>query len=240
MSQKQIAPLLYAFNPLLFWERTATEFKVLLITDWTSHTRILSSNLWFCDCHTKEKPWFFFPPSHLVTSHSAWRDFLVAQWLRIHLSRQGMWVQSQSEIKIPHALGQLSWWVTTTEPRSRNERDARTPQRKTTWPETKAQHSPPCLPHSPHKTKNFSLNFVPTWNVHSPKTWTGQLRRKWKSLVSDCATPWTIQSMEVSRPEYWNGQPFLLQGISPTQGSNSGLPHGRQILYQLSHREALN
>ena len=28
----------------------------------------------------------------------------------------------------------------------------------------------------------------------------------------------------------------LLQGIFPTQGSNPGLPHCRQILYQLSHR----
>ena len=28
---------------------------------------------------------------------------------------------------------------------------------------------------------------------------------------------------------------FLLQGILPTQGSNSGLPHCRQILYHLSH-----
>ena len=27
----------------------------------------------------------------------------------------------------------------------------------------------------------------------------------------------------------------LLQGIFPTQGSNPGLPHGRQILYSLSH-----
>ena len=30
----------------------------------------------------------------------------------------------------------------------------------------------------------------------------------------------------------------LFQGIFPTQGSNPGLPHCRQILYQLSHREA--
>ena len=29
--------------------------------------------------------------------------------------------------------------------------------------------------------------------------------------------------------------PFL-QGIFPTQGSNPGLPHRRQILYQLSHQ----
>ena len=30
----------------------------------------------------------------------------------------------------------------------------------------------------------------------------------------------------------------LLQGIFPTQGSDPGLAHGRQILYQLSHWEA--
>ena len=29
---------------------------------------------------------------------------------------------------------------------------------------------------------------------------------------------------------------FLLQRISPTQGSNLGLPHCKQILYQLSHK----
>ena len=32
------------------------------------------------------------------------------------------------------------------------------------------------------------------------------------------------------------GSLSLLQGIFPTQGSNPGLPHGRQVLYQLSHR----
>ena len=37
------------------------------------------------------------------------------------------------------------------------------------------------------------------------------------------ATPRTTQSMEFSRPEYWSGEPFLLQGIFPTQGSNPGL-----------------
>ena len=30
----------------------------------------------------------------------------------------------------------------------------------------------------------------------------------------------------------------FLQGIFPTQGSNPGLPHCRQILYQLSHKES--
>ena len=32
------------------------------------------------------------------------------------------------------------------------------------------------------------------------------------------------------------GSRSLLQGIFPTQGLNPGLPHCRQILYQLSHK----
>ena len=47
-------------------------------------------------------------------------------------------------------------------------------------------------------------------------------------VVSD-----SLQSMEFSRPEYWSLS--LLQGIFPTQELNSGLPHCRTILYQLSH-----
>ena len=34
------------------------------------------------------------------------------------------------------------------------------------------------------------------------------------------------------------GSLSLLQGIFPTQGSNPGLPHCRQFLYQLSHRRS--
>ena len=62
---------------------------------------------------------------------------------------------------------------------------------------------------------------------------------KWKSLsrVRLFSTPWTIQSLEFSRPEYWSGYSLsLLQGIFPTQGSNPGLPYCGQILYQLSHQ----
>ena len=54
------------------------------------------------------------------------------------------------------------------------------------------------------------------------------------SHVQLFATSWTIQSMEYSKPEYWSGWPFLLQGIFPTQGLNPGHSHCRQILYQLS------
>ena len=64
-----------------------------------------------------------------------------------------------------------------------------------------------------------------------------QVLVKWKSLscVWLFVTPWTFP---------WNspgqntrvGSLSLLQGIFPTQESNPGLPHCRQILSQLSHK----
>ena len=60
---------------------------------------------------------------------------------------------------------------------------------------------------------------------------------KWKSKVLP-------NSLQPHGPySSWNspgqntgvGSRSLLQGIFPTQGSNPDLPHGRQILYQLSH-----
>ena len=44
-------------------------------------------------------------------------------------------------------------------------------------------------------------------------------------------SPWNSQGQNTGV-----GNPSLLQGIFPTQRSNSGLPHCRQILYQLSHQ----
>ena len=60
------------------------------------------------------------------------------------------------------------------------------------------------------------------------------------SVVSD-----SLQPHELYGP--WNspgqntgvGSLSLLQGIFPTQGSNPGLPHCRQILYQLGHQGSL-
>ena len=54
-------------------------------------------------------------------------------------------------------------------------------------------------------------------------------------------TSWTVArqvslSMGFSRQEHWSGLPCPLQGIFPTQGSNLGLPHCRQILYCQSHQ----
>ena len=42
--------------------------------------------------------------------------------------------------------------------------------------------------------------------------------------------------MEFSRPEYWSGQPFPSPGDLLNPGSNPGLLHCRQILYELSHQ----
>ena len=63
------------------------------------------------------------------------------------------------------------------------------------------------------------------------------------SVMADSLRPHgLLQATEFSRP--WNspGQNTevdtlsLLQGIFPTQGSNSGLPHCRRILYQRNHK----
>jgi len=49
------------------------------------------------------------------------------------------------------------------------------------------------------------------------------------------ATPWNSPGQNTGV-----GSHFLLQGIFPTQGSNPGLLHCRQILYQLSHQGSPN
>ena len=50
------------------------------------------------------------------------------------------------------------------------------------------------------------------------------------SLQSKGCTCQALLSVKFSRQEYWSGLPF------PTQGSNSGLLHCRQVLYHLSQR----
>ena len=41
------------------------------------------------------------------------------------------------------------------------------------------------------------------------------------SIVSNSATPWTTQTMEFSRPEYWSGCPFPGDLPSPGMGPRS-------------------
>ena len=56
----------------------------------------------------------------------------------------------------------------------------------------------------------------------------------------DCSPPGSSCSRDSSGKNTGVGCHFLLQGIFPTQGSNPGLPHWRQILYWLSHQGSLN
>ena len=61
-------------------------------------------------------------------------------------------------------------------------------------------------------------------------------RGKWheresRSVVSNSLWPWNFPDQNTGV-----GSLSLLQRISPTQGSNPGLPHCSQILYQLSHK----
>ena len=63
--------------------------------------------------------------------------------------------------------------------------------------------------------------------------------------MSDSITPWTVAhqaplSMEFSRQEQWNGQPFPSPGDLPNPGKNPHLLHCRQILYHLSHQGRAN
>ena len=111
-------------------------------------------------------------------------------------------------------------------------------------------------------------------NITFTKSFKTYLRAQWNLFcrVQLFATPWTIQSVKFSRPEYWRspspgdlpnsgikprsptlqadslpaepqGKPknigvgslSLLQQVFPTQESNQGLLHCRQIIYQLSY-----
>ena len=59
-------------------------------------------------------------------------------------------------------------------------------------------------------------------------------------VIQSCPTlcdpmQYTVHGILQARILEW-GSRSLHQGIFPTQGSNPGLPHCRQILYQLSHR----
>jgi len=60
------------------------------------------------------------------------------------------------------------------------------------------------------------------------------------SAVSDSLRPHELYSPWNSPGQNTGvGSLVLLQGIFPIQGSNPGLPHFRQILYQLSHKGSL-
>ena len=59
-----------------------------------------------------------------------------------------------------------------------------------------------------------------------------------RSVVSDSLLPHGLYRRWNSLGQNRVNSFSLLQGIFPTQGSKPDLPHCRQILYQLSHRES--
>ena len=69
--------------------------------------------------------------------------------------------------------------------------------------------------------------------------WSCKWKRKSLSPVWLFEIPGLYSPWNSLRQNTGVGSLSLLQGIFPTQESKSGLPHGRQILYQLSHRKAL-
>ena len=78
-------------------------------------------------------------------------------------------------------------------------------------------------------------------NITFTKSFKTYLRTQWNLFchVQLFTTPWTIYSPWNSPGQSTGvGSLSLLQGIFPTQGSNPGLPHCRQILCQLSHKES--
>ena len=100
---------------------------------------------------------------------------------------------------------------------------------------------------SSHITFIFNLRSTEVWNFFTcPVGKTGLsypiIVHKCQALKI-CVSPWTVAcqaplSMELilqTRILKWVAIPFS-RGSSPTQGSNTGLPHRRQILDQLSHQ----
>ena len=85
----------------------------------------------------------------------------------------------------------------------------------------------------------FSM-FVYIFSFQHYKILQAHLAWKLKSLVmSDSLWPHGLYSPWNSPGQYTGvGSLSLLQGFFPTQGLNSGLPHVRRILYQLSHQES--
>ena len=73
------------------------------------------------------------------------------------------------------------------------------------------------------------------WKCRLPKSESSSSESH--SVMSDSLQPHGLYSPWNSPGQNTGeGSLSLLQGIFPTQGSNPGLPHCRQILYQLSHK----
>ena len=100
--------------------------------------------------------------------------------------------------KIPHASGQLGQRTTTTEPAFWSPHAATT---EATRPRAHALQKRSCLSEEPCTATREQPLFSTAREEHE---------RPWRpsdscSVMSDSATPWTVQSMDFSRPESWSG-----------------------------------
>ena len=76
----------------------------------------------------------------------------------------------------------------------------------------------------------FEHNLASMWNEHKMRKWSHSVMSDFLQLYG-LYSPWNSPDQKSGV-----GSPPLLQGIFSTQGSNPGLPHCRQILYQLRHK----
>ena len=96
------------------------------------------------------------------------------------------------------------------------------------------------LSHS-YVTSGKTIAWTMEWQKKD-QTYSSYSEVKSLSRVQLFATPWTVACTRLLCPWDFLGKStgvgchFLLQGIFPTQGSNPGLPHCRQMLYRLSHQ----
>ena len=106
---------------------------------------------------------------------------------------------------------------------------------------------------SAHSSRNFPIkeHCKPDTNVNccdrTGSKWHMWILKPGLSLRSESRSVMSDSLQLHSLFSSWNspglntgmGIPSLVQGILPTQGWNPGLPHGRRILYQLSHKRSL-
>ena len=62
------------------------------------------------------------------------------------------------------------------------------------------------------RMRNWKSDFA-KWKIYTDVEWV-----KVAQLFRLIAIPWTLQSMEFSRPDYWSGQPFPSPGDLPNPG----------------------
>ena len=95
----------------------------------------------------------------------------------------------------------------------------------------------PCPRDSPGKNTGVGYHFLLQCMIVKSESEVAQLCPTLSDLM-DCAYQAPL-SMGFSRQEYCSGFLAFSRGSSLTQGSNSGLLHYRQILYQLSYQGSL-